>query len=242
MPAWASRCRSRRAVCDPRPAQYGAFLRALGRRYSGRYADENQGGGVLPRVRRWSFGNEPNLASWLRPQRARRRGVLAVASAVSYRALVRAGTAALRASGHRGDQLLLGETAPLGRSFGRPAVRSAPPAAFVRALLCLDGRGRPLRGAAAAAHACGPRFRRLRVTGFAHHPYTQGGSRPPTTRGRPGLEITTASARRLERILDAAGGTAGSRDGSRSTTPSTASRPIRRTTRSASGSRARPRT
>jgi hypothetical protein len=42
------------------------------------------------------------------------------------------------------------------------------------------------------------------VTGFAHHPYAQGGSRAPTFRGKRATEITIASARRLTRILDRA--------------------------------------
>ena len=157
MPSWASRCAGPpglRRVCAPDAAQYGAFVRAMGRRYSGTYPDENQDRAVLPAVRRWSFGNEPNLATWLQPQRARRRGVVYVASAVRYRAMVRAAIAGLRATGHRGDQLLLGETSPLGQRSGALATRSTPPAAFIRALLCVDRRGRPLRGAAAAASEC----------------------------------------------------------------------------------------
>jgi hypothetical protein len=205
-PAWASSCAGSatlRRVCAPDAGEYGAFLRALGRRYSGRYADENQDRGVLPRVRRWSFGNEPNQSTWLRPQQSHRRGVVYSSAAVSYRRLVRAGIAALRAGGHGGDQMLLGETSPIGRRRGALATRNTPPGAFIRGLLCIDRRGRPLRGARAVAYAC-RRARRLRVTGFAHHPYTQGGSRPPTARGHAGTEITISSSGRLKRILDAA--------------------------------------
>jgi hypothetical protein len=203
MPSWASYCEgppSLRRVCAPNPAEYGAFLRALGRRYSGTYRDENQDRAALPRVTRWSFGNEPNQASWLQPQRSLRRGRVYVSAAVSYRAMVRAGIAALRATGHRRDQMLLGETSPIGHRTGKLSSRSTPPGTFIRTLLCLDRRGRPLRGAAAARECRRPR--RLRVTGFAHHPYTQGGSRPPTERGKPGLEITISSSGRLKRILD----------------------------------------
>ena len=205
MPGWASRCSGAaalRRLCSPDAGRYGAFLRALGRRYSGAYADENQGGGVLPRVSRWSFGNEPNQATWLLPQLARRRGRVYPAAAVSYRAMVRAGIAALRATGHGADALLLGETSPIGRRRGRLMRRSTPPATFVRTLLCVDARGRALRGTAAAIRGCRG-FARLPVTGFAHHPYAQGGSRAPTFRGDPATEITLASARRLERVLDA---------------------------------------
>jgi len=205
LPGWASRCEGSaalRRLCAPDAAQYGAFLRALGRRYSGAYSDENQGGGVLPRVARWSFGNEPNQATWLLPQRSLRRGSVYPAAAVSYRAMVRAGIAALRSTGHRSDELLLGETSPIGRRKGALLRRSTPPAGFIRTLLCIDARGRALRGKAAAIRECAG-FKRLRVTGFAHHPYAQGGSKPPTFRGNPATEITLASSRRLARLLDA---------------------------------------
>jgi hypothetical protein len=41
------------------------------------------------------------------------------------------------------------------------------------------------------------------VTGYAHHPYTRGGSRPPLSKDNPG-EITIANASRLTKLLDAA--------------------------------------
>jgi hypothetical protein len=205
IPGWASRCvgsATLRRLCAPDAARYGAFLRALGRRYSGAYADENEGGGALPRVSRWSFGNEPNQATWLLPQFAVRAGRTYSAAAVAYRAMVRAGIAALRSTGHRADQLLLGETSPIGRRTGPLARRSTPPATFIRTLLCVDARGRALRGKAAAIRECAG-FKRLPVTGFAHHPYAQGGSKRPTFRGDPATEITLGSSGRLKRILDA---------------------------------------
>ncbi len=198
IPTWASQCggpASRRRVCRPDPAQYGAFVRALGRRYTGRYAG-------LPRVSRWSLGNEPNQPAWLQPQLARRRGITFPRSAVVYRALARAGIGALRRTGHRSDQLLLGETSPIGQTTGARARRPTSPGAFVRTLLCIDRRGRALHGKAAAVRRCG-RFPRLRVSGFAHHPYAQGGSKRPTFRGKPATEITLASRARLVRLLDA---------------------------------------
>jgi hypothetical protein len=204
-PAWASRCSgkvSKRRLCMPDGGQYGAFLRALGRRYSGTYADENEGGGVLPRVTRWSFSNEPNQPSWLRPQYARAAGITYPAAAVAYRALTLGGIAGLRATGHGGDQMLLGETSPIGRVSGRLETRSVPPADFIRTLLCIDRSGDALRGKAAAVRGC-EHPRRLRVTGYAHHPYTQGGSKPPLTRGDRATEITISSSGRLERLLDA---------------------------------------
>jgi hypothetical protein len=204
LPAWASRCdgtATRRRVCRPDPREYGAFVRALGRRYGGAYTDGD--GEILPRVRRWSLGNEPNQPAWLRPQLVRHRGITYPESAVVYRSLARAGIAALRATGHLTDQLLLGETSPIGQTTGALARRPASPGSFIRTLLCIDRRGRALRGRAATVRDCRG-FTRLGVTGFAHHPYAQGGSRPPTFRGRPATEIALASTDRLERLLDAA--------------------------------------
>ena len=41
------------------------------------------------------------------------------------------------------------------------------------------------------------------MTGYAHHPYTRGGSRPPLSRTNSG-EITIGTASRLTRLLDQA--------------------------------------
>ena len=203
-PAWASRCRQgKRATCKPDPKAYRTFVTALGRRYSGAYADENQGGGVLPRVTRWSLLNEPNQPSWLTPQYERRRGRLVATAAVLYRQLAVAGIAALRASGHGRDQILLGETSPVGRTTGPLARRPIPPLEFLRKLFCLRRGGKRLRGPEGRRHACG-RPRRLAVAGFAHHPYQRGGSRPPAEPPQTAGEITIATSSRLFRVLDQA--------------------------------------
>ncbi len=201
IPAWASECRhGTKATCKPNPKLYGAFVQALGKRYSGSYADENQGGGALPRVTRWSFGNEPNQPGWLTPQYERKSGRLVATAAVTYRRLASAGISALRASGHRSDQMLLGETAPIGRTSGSLSRRPIPPVEFLRKLFCLDARGHSLRGADAKAHACA-HFKRLSVDGFAHHPYQRGGSRPPSERPQAAGEITISAPGRLRSLL-----------------------------------------
>jgi hypothetical protein len=197
-PLWASRCKHRTATCKPDPKAYRAFVTALGRRYSGSYADENQGGGVLPRVTRWSLLNEPNQPGWLTPQYERKRGRLVATAAVVYRALARAGIAGLKASGHGRDQVLLGETGPIGRFTGRLARRPISPVEFLRNLFCLTPGGRRSK-----ARGCRG-FKRFAVSGFAHHPYQRGGSRPPAEPPEAAGEITISAPGRLRRVLDAA--------------------------------------
>src|SRR5215211_2922884 len=204
-PAWASRCKKgKKATCKPSPKAFGAFVTALGRRYSGAYRDENQGGGVLPRVSRWSLGNEPNQPRWLTPQYERKRGRLVATAAVVYRQLAQAGIRGLRAGGHGRDQILLGETSPIGRTSGSPARRPIAPLEFLRKLFCLTASGRRLTGAVGRAHGC-RRFRTLAVQGFAHHPYQRGGSRPPAEPPQRAGEITISTPSRLHRVLDQAG-------------------------------------
>ena len=103
IPAWASRCGgsvAARRVCKPDPQAFGAFVRALGTRY--------------PTVKLWSIWNEPNLRSWLSPQYEVVGSQAVQRSAYLYRSLAASAIAGLRATGHRADQIWLGETAPLG--------------------------------------------------------------------------------------------------------------------------------
>jgi Cellulase (glycosyl hydrolase family 5) len=206
IPAWASHCGGSvktRRTCKPDPQLFGAFVRALGTLY--------------PTVTMWSIWNEPNLNAWLSPQYAAvgSRGVLQSAS--RYRSLAVSAIAGLRATGHRGSQILLGETAPLGNdpsvcNLERTSkarrncidkIGKTTPTAFLQGVFCLNAKGRKLTGSAAREQHCG-HYKRLNVTGYAHHPYTSGGSQPPLTKTNPG-EITIATASRLSRLLDQAG-------------------------------------
>jgi hypothetical protein len=206
IPAWASRCGGStaiRRVCKPDPQLFGAFVRALGTRY--------------PTVKLWSIWNEPNLRSWLRPQYEVVGSQAVQKSASLYRALATSAISGLRATGHRADQIWLGETAPLGddpsgcsaqRALRVPArcanrILKTSPETFLRGVFCLNTRGRKLTGTEGRDQRCS-NYKRLNVTGYAHHPYTRGGSRPPLSRTNRG-EITIGVASRLTRLLDQAG-------------------------------------
>jgi hypothetical protein len=200
VPAWASNCGGsvkRRETCQPDPTEFGGFLQALGTRYSGTYAGEN--GGTLPRVGRWGLWNEPDVGRWLTPQFVRKGRRLVPSSPARYRRLAVAAIAGLRATGHAGDQILLGETAPIGNTTGAITTRPVATATFWRNLLCIDRRGHALRGRDATDQDC-KRPPRLLATAIANHPYIQGGSRSPLTRPRPD-EITIANLSRLQTIL-----------------------------------------
>lgn len=189
----------------PDTRAYGFFVEALARRYSGGYEDRD--GGRLPRVSSWSFWNEPNFPSWITPQSEpsrRLNGKLVPVAPAIYRELAVAGAKALLRTGHSGDLVSIGETAPLGSDASGPK-RSLRPTQFARELFCLDGALRPYRGEAAKARRC-DRVRKLKVLGalprlaWGHHPYTQRLS-PNSPNGERG-SITLANINALPKLLD----------------------------------------
>ena len=167
----------------PSAEAFGAFVTAVGDRYSGRFRPAGAAR-KLPRVSFWSVWNEPNQPGWLAPQWAPAGAGMAMASPALYRDYVDSAFRALVATGHgpSRDTMLVGELAPEG-SEGPPGYRSPiPPLPFLRAMYCVDSGYRPLRGAAAAVLGCpqsgspgefvtaNPAL--FRATGFAHHPYS----------------------------------------------------------------------
>ncbi len=103
----------------PKAREYYKFVQALGTRFSGKYIDENDGSGPIPRVTAWSLWNEPNQGGWLRPQWLGGKPV----SPQLYRELYQYGRRALVSTGHGRDVIFVGETAP--RSVSRKTTTSA---------------------------------------------------------------------------------------------------------------------
>jgi hypothetical protein len=173
-PVWAT-ARKRGHNYKPSPAEFGSFVAAVGRRYSGNYSG-------LPRVSFWSVWNEPNLPRFLRPQSAAR----------VYRGLASAAIRSLRSTSP-GSKVFVGELEPV-------ATRVGPgPLAFIRSWLCLNKSYRPLRGRAARRAGC-RHVRKTTPDGFAIHAYTR-----PISRYRPkGDAVTLYVIRRLARALDLA--------------------------------------
>jgi hypothetical protein len=213
-PLWATANPNKReGQANPRSSEYRAFVTAVGQRYSGTYPapkSPTRAGPTLPRVSMWSLYNEPNQPGWLRPQAVRVGRKVIPRSPRLYRSLEENGYAALRATGHGRDRILLAETAPRGsKSLGRTSPMR--PLLFIRELYCLDRRTRPYRGKAAKARGC-PTTRSgrrkfvgrhpglFRSSAWAHHPYAL--ELPPQFGDRTRDQVTLAVLPRLTRTLD----------------------------------------
>lgn len=167
---------------EPSAVDFGRFVLALGRRYTGSYVPPGAAA-PLPRVGYWSIWNEPNQPGWLAPQSAPGPAGHGdeIEAARLYRGYVAAADASLHRSGHGGDTILIGELAPEGDERAGEA-SPVPPIPFLQALYCVGGAYKPLRGAAARALGCpaagssatfvaaNPGL--FEATGFAHHPYS----------------------------------------------------------------------
>lgn len=213
-PLWATANPNKgEGQAEPRSSDYRDFTTAVGTRYSGTYPappSPTRAEATLPRVSMWSLYNEPNQPGWLRPQAVTAGRKKIPRSPRLYRSLEENGYAALRATGHGGDRILLAETAPRGSKALR---RTAPmrPLLFIRELYCLDRRIRPYRGRAAKARGC-PTTRSgrrkfvarhpglFRSTAWAHHPYAL--ELPPQIGDITRDQVTLAVLPRLTRTLD----------------------------------------
>jgi hypothetical protein len=222
-PLWAAGPgRSRRRNCsggcaqwEPSAPDFGAFVHALGARYSGHYIPAGATG-PLPRVDFWSIWNEPNYGPNLAPQVTDRSSV--EVSPRLYRNLLDAAWSALLATGHgpSSDTILIGETAPRGvLAFG-----GMVPLRFIRALYCVDQAYAPLRGSAATLRGCpasaagSARFvsqnpALFEASGFADHPYPQSFAPNVPTPDEPDY-ADFASLPNLELALDRAAAAYGS--------------------------------
>jgi hypothetical protein len=219
-PLWAATPRaptgngSYAAVWRPSAMQFGAFVRAAAKRYSGTYLPPGARA-PLPRVSIWSVWNEPNYGPNLAPQ-AIGHSTVEVAPRL-YRGLLDAAWRAFGQTGHGADTILIGELAPRGLALGdQPGNFSGMvPLRFIRALYCVDSALRPLRDAAALARGCpasaaSAEFARLhpalfRASGFAIHPYPQALAPTVATTAVPGAidYADLPQLPKLQSLLDA---------------------------------------
>ncbi len=208
----------------PNAKDFGEFVRAIGRRYSGSYRPSSEGSlvpppelgvpgraGITPtasdpdppiqKVNYWGLWNEPNVATWMSPQ-VRKVGHRHVDNSPRlYRALVDTGYAGLKASGHKSDTILVGELASHGAVY---------PVPFTQELYCVSPKYRPLTGQQAADLGCPKSGSRSKFVsahpglfafpGFAFHPYEEGAA-PDHPLPNPNV-IVLANLGKMETAID----------------------------------------
>ena len=170
----------------PSPTEFGLFLRAAARRYSGSF----QG---LPRVRYWQAWNEPNYFRHLAPQydTPLSEPVQPSSRLLSpdiYRPLVNAFADAVHGV-HADNVVIAGGLTPFGNeNAGTHVARTLP---FMRRLLCMTSRNRPQPGCRA----------RIKFDVWSHHPYTMGG---PTHHNASPQDVSLGDLPKMGRLLKAA--------------------------------------
>ena len=150
--------------------------------------------GPLPSVDRFVIWNEPNHQGLLMPQW--KSDGRTPASPAVYRAMLRAGYAAVKAA-RRTAAVLIGNTSSTGGERGKGPVA---PLEFLRELACVDAKLKPRTGGDCKG------FSRLPGDGWAHHPYSQNErpervSDPKKEPGDLRLADTPVLARTLDRLV-----------------------------------------
>jgi hypothetical protein len=184
-PEWAAKPGSG-GVADPDPDQFGEFVSALAKRYDGHFDPGRAGDGQpLPKVNLWTIWNEPNLSTFLQPQKVRDRPY----SPLIYRRLYLAAQAAIH-SQDPGAPILIGETAPTGGE------QSVDPLTFTRQTLCLNGDFQSLPNCPGAGE-------KIDAVGWSTHPYPLVGQPPFEPVSNPHF-VTMSSLSALEATLGGA--------------------------------------
>ena len=183
-PEWAESERNRedRGAWKPDVSDYGDYAHAVATRYSGTYADPEEAGATLPRVRYYQAWNEGNLEKFYAPQRVGGKSV----SADRYRRLLNNAYEEFKAV-DPDNQVVVAGTGPRGPSDNNRTAAEE----WWRDLLCLKQRNdRPKRN-------CKP----ANFDVFDHHPITV--EDRPTHRGRNG-EVFIVDFHKLSRLLNIA--------------------------------------
>jgi hypothetical protein len=214
-PLWATGASAPRAngcsLCahwEPSASDYEAWVKAVGRRYDGKYTPKGDTS-PLPRISFWSIWNEPNYGQDLAPQSTGTK-IIVDRGAPLYRKLVDAGWAGLTATGHTPDTdtILIGETAPRGILIPGNGGMTTP-LQFARDLYCVDGNYQPLTGSVATTEGCPADGSKtsfaaenpglFKASGWSDHPYADGNA-PDVKAGAASVTANYADFSRLDNL------------------------------------------
>ncbi len=181
-PVWGSSQPGRRKRdMYPDPKKFGEFAKAVATH-------------VADRVERYIVWNEPNVATWLKPQNVcASQGRCTSYAPHLYRELAREGYEAIHA-GDESARVAIGGTSSLGaRNRANPNTTSQP-LTFLRTMACVDSKYRPIKTGRCR------NFKPLEAEALSYHPHSQAfspGKRDPDTNN-----ARMADLRRLTTVLD----------------------------------------
>ncbi len=152
-PVWGSSQPGRRAGDTyPDPKQFGRFARAVATH-------------VADRVERYIVWNEPNVATWLKPQNACTSASNCTSYAPHlYRELAREGYAAIHAA-DSSARVAIGGTSSLGTSTRASQNSTTQPLTFLRAMACVNAKDKPIKSGRCRG------FKPLNAEALSYHPH-----------------------------------------------------------------------
>ena len=186
---------------NPSAADYGAFARALAKRYDGTTNDPLRPGFKLPKVRYFEAWNEPNYQMFLSPQCSKGRMVYGnvcssggkLVAPANYRLLLNAFYDGVKAA-QPDATVTAGSFGPYGNSSQGFEI---DPQVLARNIMCLGGTAANPTPLAASACPVKAKFDAL-----SFHPYTLGGT--PTTKASSSNGGSLGNAPDFRRALDRA--------------------------------------
>lgn len=181
-PIWgSSQAARRKRDLYPDPKKFGEFAKAVATH-------------VADRVERYIVWNEPNVATWLKPQNTcSSAGNCSAYAPHLYRELAREGYAAI----HEGDstaRVAIGGTSSLGARHRANANTTAQPLTFLRTMACVDSKYRAIKKGRCKT------FKPLTAEALSYHPHSQAfspGKRDPDTNNARMADLS-----RLTRVVD----------------------------------------
>jgi hypothetical protein len=153
-PVWGSQEPARgNGLYKPDPAKFGQFAAAVAKH-------------VAERVDRYIIWNEPNLATWLRPQwGCTSADNCTPASPHQYRLLAEAGYTAI----HDNDpvaRVAIGGTSSKGTEYVTGANTTSQPLSFLRAMACVNSKYKPIKTGSCKV------FKPLSAEALSYHPHS----------------------------------------------------------------------